>query len=280
MQRQIFCRIYGKGLLMSNAHFTQNCYMSDLEETPLYTWNPLSRFLNRASDYAKFRPSYPAAAIDVILQEIETKSPIVADVGAGTGISSQLLAERGVRVIAIEPNADMRQAAAPHPLVEYREATAEATGLSDASVDLITSFQSFHWFNPEPTLLEFKRILKPSGRLAAVWNDWDRTDKFTDHYIDLVLTASNVPENEKYRTTVEYLASYHLVNVKNFVFPYRQDVDLNGLIGLTRSQSIVPRSGAVLQQLIFDLQQLHTQFCDERGIVSLIYNTYVFLAQP
>jgi ubiquinone/menaquinone biosynthesis C-methylase UbiE len=157
--------------------------MADLEETPPYTWNPLSRFCDLASDYAKYRPSYPAAAIDFILEGIDTQLPIVvADVGAGTGISSRLLAERGVRVIAIEPNADMRQAAAPHPLVEFRQATAEATSLSDASVDLVTCFQSFHWFNPEPTLLEFHRILKPSGRLAAVWNEWDKNDDFTENF--------------------------------------------------------------------------------------------------
>ncbi|MEI2581717.1 class I SAM-dependent methyltransferase [Scytonema sp. PRP1] len=255
--------------------------MADLEETPPYTWNPLSRFCDFASDYAKYRPSYPAAAIDFILEGIDTQLPIVvADVGAGTGISSRLLAERGVRVLAIEPNADMRQAAAPHPRVEFREATAEATGLSDASVDLITCFQSFHWFNPEPTLLEFHRILKPSGRLAAVWNEWDKNDEFTANYIDLVLEAANLPSNEKYRTTVEYLASYHLVDIKHYVFPYKQDVDLTGLIGLTQSHSIVPRSGSVLQQLISDLQQLHVQFCDQGGMVSLLYSTDVFLAKP
>lgn len=255
--------------------------MSDLEQTPPYTWNPLARFCDRAPDYAKYRPSYPTAAIDIILEGMKTQSPIIAaDVGAGTGISSRLLAERGVRVLAIEPNADMRQAAAPHPLVEFSQGTAEATGLHDASVDLVTCFQSFHWFNPEPTLLEFNRILKPSGRLAAVWNEWDKNDDFTANYIHLVETASNSPPNQKYRTTVESLASYHLVDIKHYVFPYKQDVDLTGLIGLTQSHSIIPRSGEVLQQLISDLQQLHAQFCDERGMVSLLYSTSLFLAKP
>lgn len=255
--------------------------MSDLEQTPPYTWNPLARFCDRAPDYAKYRPSYPAAAIDVILEGMETQSPIIAaDVGAGTGISSRLLAERGVRVLAIEPNADMRQAAAPHPLVEFREGTAEATGLSDASVDFVTCFQSFHWFNPEPTLLEFHRILKPSGRLAAVWNTWDKNDEFTGHYIQLIQTASNYPQDDKHRTAMESLASYHLINFKQCVFTYTQDVDLTGLVGLTQSHSIIPATGVVLQQLICDLQQLHAQFCDERGMVRLLYSTSLFLAKP
>ena len=255
--------------------------MADLEETPPYTWNPLSRFCDLASDYAKYRPSYPAAAIDFILEGIDTQLPIVvADVGAGTGISSRLLAERGVRVLAIEPNADMRQAAAPHPLVEFRQATAEATSLSDASVDLVTCFQSFHWFNPEPTLLEFNRILKPSGRLGVIWHDWDENDEFTTNYNHLVLTASNYRPSDEYRTMLESFASHYLVDIKHRVFPYEQEVSLTELVGFTRSQSIVPRSGVVLQQLISDLQQLHTRFCNKRGLVSLMNSTTVFLAKP
>lgn len=84
--------------------------------------NPLSRFSDRAADYAKHRPSYPTPAIDAILEGFgEPPQLVAADIGAGTGISSRLLAERGVRVIAIEPNAAMREAASPHPLVEFRE---------------------------------------------------------------------------------------------------------------------------------------------------------------
>jgi ubiquinone/menaquinone biosynthesis C-methylase UbiE len=105
--------------------------------------NSLERFSDRATDYAKYRPSYPATAIDRILEGLN--NPLVAaDIGAGTGISSRLLAERGVRVLEIEPNADMRQAAAPHPLVKFYDSTAEKTGIADASIDLVTCFQSFH----------------------------------------------------------------------------------------------------------------------------------------
>lgn len=61
--------------------------------------NPLSRFADRADDYAKYRPSYPAATIDTILEGLTNLSQLVAaDMGAGTGISSRLLAERGIRV--------------------------------------------------------------------------------------------------------------------------------------------------------------------------------------
>ncbi len=153
---------------------------NNLEETPLHTMNPLSRFSDRAADYAKYRPSYPDQAIATILEGLGNPSQLVAaDIGAGTGISSRLLAERGVRVLAIEPNPSMREAASPHALVEFRNGTAEATNLPDSSVDLVTCFQAFHWFDPAPTLWEFHRILKPSGRLALVWNDRSQEDEFT-----------------------------------------------------------------------------------------------------
>ncbi|EGJ28726.1 methylase involved in ubiquinone/menaquinone biosynthesis [Moorena producens 3L] len=64
-------------------------------------------------------------------------------------------------------------------MVEIRDGTAQQTNLPDASIDLVACFQSFHWFDPEPTLLEFRRILKPTGQLAVVWNDRNRQDDFT-----------------------------------------------------------------------------------------------------
>ena len=156
------------------------------ETTPLHQMNPLSRFSQQARDYSKYRPSYPDAAITTILEGLDKPSSIVAaDIGAGTGISSRLLAQRGVRVLAIEPNTAMREEAQPHPLIQFTDGIAEATHLETASVDLVTCFQAFHWFNPKPALQEFHRILKPGGRLAVVWNNRNRQDEFTAGYSDL-----------------------------------------------------------------------------------------------
>jgi ubiquinone/menaquinone biosynthesis C-methylase UbiE len=132
----------------------------------LHQLNPLDRFSDRAVDYAKYRPIYPTEAIDKIVEGLgELSQLVVADIGAGTGISSRLLADRKIRVIAIEPNLEMRQAALSHPLVEFQEGMAGKTNLADLSVDLVTCFQSFHWFDPESTLLEFRRILKEKGKV-------------------------------------------------------------------------------------------------------------------
>ncbi|MEG4498505.1 class I SAM-dependent methyltransferase [Microcoleus sp. F10-C6] len=247
---------------------------------PLYEMNPLGRFDDRAADYVKYRPSYPAAAIDAILEGLGEPSRLAAaDVGAGTGISSRLLAERGLRVLAIEPNAEMRQAAEIHPLVEFREATSEATNLSESSIDLVTCFQSFHWFNPVLTLPEFRRILKPSGRLAVVWNLRDRADELTLCYTQIVKTASNNHPAERRERAIEpLLTSSDFINIQSRDFVNKQDLDLQGLIGRAQSSSYIPNSGLQLQQLISDLTELYEAHCGDRGFVSLVYKTRVYLA--
>jgi ubiquinone/menaquinone biosynthesis C-methylase UbiE len=104
----------------------------------LHNLNPQGRFTNRAEDYAKYRPSYPSAVIDRILAKLNNISVIIADIGAGTGISSRLLADRGVKVIAIEPNSAMREVATAHPLVEFHDGHAEHTQLPDASISVVS----------------------------------------------------------------------------------------------------------------------------------------------
>lgn len=270
--------------------------------TPLNAINPLRRFSERAEDYAKYRPSYPAAAIDAMLQELgDARSPLfAADIGAGTGIASRQLALRGVRVLAIEPDPAMRQAAVLHPLVEFREGTAEATNLADACVDLVTCFQCFHWFDPMQSINEFRRILKPSGRLVLVWNRLDASDEFTASYMRLVGRASfpnpltrfwakvlNIapsPSNIiKYRYWLPWrLLNYlpNFVNLRRHRFAFKHELELSGLIGLAMSLSVVPNSGPKQQQLTAQLKQLYERSRTPSGVVSLSYRTTMYLAEP
>src|SRR3989442_3132520 len=128
--------------------------MPDERARELHRMNPTRRFGDRASDYRRYRPDYPAAAIDTILSGLLDPGRLrVADIGAGTGICSRLLAERGVRLLAVEPNAEMRAAAEAHARIEWRAGEAEATGLAVASLDLVVCAQAFHWFR-QPEALE------------------------------------------------------------------------------------------------------------------------------
>ncbi|NJL69534.1 MAG: class I SAM-dependent methyltransferase, partial [Microcoleus sp. SM1_3_4] len=233
-----------------------------------------------ASDYVKYRPSYPAAAIDKILEGLgEPSQLIAADIGAGTGIASRLLAERGIRVLAIEPNAEMRQAAKTHDLVEFKAGSSETINLPDRSIDLITCFQSFHWFNPVLSLPEFRRILKPGGRLAVVWNLRDRSDPLTLGYTQIAKSGSqNHPAEKRDRAIDPLQASFDFTDVRSCDFANRQDVDLTGLIGRATSASYIPKSGPQLEKVISDLTELYEAHCGDRTFVSLVYKTRVYLA--
>lgn len=244
--------------------------------------NPLGRFSDCVSDYVKYRPTYPPEAINKIIAGFDNLSAVIAaDIGAGTGISSRLLAQRGMRVIAIEPNTQMRQAAEVHPQIEMHAGTAEATNLTEESIDLITCFQSFHWFDPQPTLLEFHRILKSSGRLAIVWNTWDSHEALTQEYRQLILNASHNHPAEFRKNSINSLHNHpNFNNVEHCQFFHQQTFDLAGLIGRTRSISYVPQAGPVYQQLITDLHCFFEQNQDSQGLIQLSYCTDVYLAVP
>jgi SAM-dependent methyltransferase len=260
---------------------------ADPDSGRLFEMNPTGRFSDRADNYAKFRPSYPPQAISFILDAFLPRGPqtlTAADIGAGTGIFSRLLADRGVRVIAIEPNASMRDAAAPHPRVEHRDAGAEATGLADASVDLITCAQAFHWFRHDKALQEFRRILRTAsaGRVSIIWNDRDAADPLTAAYGELILEASNHhPAAIDRGDGAQALESSPLfTNVRKQVFRYEQPLTLEGLIGRAQSSSYCPNAGPKLDALIEGLTDLHGRFADLKGIVRMVYCTRVYIAEP
>lgn len=251
------------------------------ELTALHTLNPLNRFSDRVEDYVKYRPSYPKAAINKILENL-TLPITAADIGAGTGIASRLLAARDVKVIAIEPNPEMRNAGIRDNTtsVEWKNGTAEKTNLPDASVDLVTCFQAFHWFTPEPTLAEFRRILKPKGRLAVVWNFRDENEEFTAEYSRIVREASNHhPAESKMKSVEPLLKTTYFKNVREYTFVYQQELDLTGLIGRAMSVSYLPKTGEDYDKLITDFENLYQRFKDQKGFVYMTYFTSVHLGE-
>jgi SAM-dependent methyltransferase len=244
--------------------------------------NSVERFDDRADDYVRYRPSYPPQAIDAILDGLGPPASILdADIGAGTGISARLIADRGVRVVAIEPGEVMRGAAVPHPLVDWLAATAEATALRTQSVDLIVCAQSFHWFRPPEALAEFARILKPSGRLALMWNRRNRNDPFTAGYRQAILDVGGESEAERmiFDPTV-IPSSGRFRSPVRWLVPNAQRLDLDGLIGRARSASYVPKTGAAADRLIAVLRDLHARHADRNGVVTLVYDTEIFLTTP
>lgn len=135
-------------------------------------------FSSKAEYYARYRWDYAPQAIDLIFTKVGiTSKTVVADVGAGTGILTHHFVGKAGRIYAIEPEVKMRQFAEvlleKYPSFISIDATAEATGLPDESVDLIVVGQAIHWFDPETTRSEFLRILKPGAYLVILWNEDD-----------------------------------------------------------------------------------------------------------
>lgn len=139
------------------------------------------RFSTRVDAYRAGRPTYPAVMVAHLRRVGALPARgVIADIGVGTGLSAEPFLAAGHTVFGVEPNAPMRAAGAAD-LAGYGDAyravdgTAAATGLAAASVDLVIAAQAFHWFDPDAFRAESRRILRPGGWAALMWNDRDLT---------------------------------------------------------------------------------------------------------
>lgn len=244
-----------------------------------------ARFSDRASDYDAHRPSYPSEAIDAIFDGLgEANSLVAVDIGAGTGISSRLLAERGARVFAVEPNEAMRMRGAAHEcagVVEWIDGTGEATGLPNGVADVVLCAQAFHWLDTRMALEEFRRLLKPGGRAALLWNQQDARDPFTKAYRDLLQRlATEPPRSPSYAKAPPRPLIDHpeWVVAQILAFEYAQELDEPGLIGRAVSSSYCPREGEGRAAVEAGLRSLFEEFQHE-GQVLLRYETELQLAR-
>lgn len=129
-----------------------------------------------ASDYSQYRPGYAPSIVPAVLSLVGRPAREVdaADIGAGTGIWTRMLAAQDLRsVTAIEPSDEMRRYGLLTPQehnIVWRRGTAEETGLPSRAYDLVTMASSFHWTDFDKACAEFQRILRPGGRFVALWN--------------------------------------------------------------------------------------------------------------
>ncbi len=175
---------------------------------------------------------------------------MVADVGAGTGISTRMFLEAGHEVIAVEPNEAMRAAAEAalggHPRFRSVPGRAEATTLADRTVDLVSAAQAFHWFEPEAIHHEWRRVLRPEGLALVVWNARRLGGTpFLEGY-ERVLRAHTSDYGavaERYRTSEQMRRWFGAGFRGEARFENHQALDRGGLRGRLLSSSYAPRPG-------------------------------------
>jgi ubiquinone/menaquinone biosynthesis C-methylase UbiE len=214
------------------------------QDAPSGRGDPRERFSGAAQGYARFRPGYPDALVDWVMAEAAVgEGDRAADIGCGTGILTRMLALRGLDVTGIDPNEDMlTEARAAGGGAEYRRGDAEATGLDDDSVALVTVAQAFHWFDLDAALAEFHRIVAPDGHLTAVWNIRGEGAFMAEYDALLRRFSSEYEVLESWETTLEQLKRHpRAIDLRERWETHAQRFDLGGLRGRAWSSSYVRR---------------------------------------
>lgn len=238
--------------------------------------DPTQRFGDRVDDYVRFRPDYPAALLDWL-----GSAQTVADLGAGTGIFTTQLLERGHTVHAVEPNAAMRAAMAPHDRLTLHEGTADATGLPDGSVDLLVAAQAFHWFEPVAAAKEARRILRPEGGVALVFNNRRRDGADMQAYLELLNThGTDFKKVERHDKIAGRAVAFFGGPFETQVFPHHQDLDREGLRGRLRSCSYLPAEGEAGHEAV--MQASDDLFAEHgsKDLFRIRYDTLVLYRRP
>ena len=248
--------------------------------------NTVERFSDRVENYIKYRPTYPPEVLRLFKDKMGlTRASVLADVGSGPGISARQFLENGNTVYCVEPNDAMRTAAekllAGYGGFRSVKGASENTTLPDAAVDFVTAAQAFHWFKPEPTKKEFRRILKPGGYVALIWNlrQLDTT-AFLREYEQFILNhATDYAAVRHDNITESEISEFFDGSFEHAVFPNVQIFDLGGLKGRLFSSSYIPaegtQEGKVVEAGLRNLFDKHSR----NGKIEIFYDTNVFYSK-
>jgi SAM-dependent methyltransferase len=233
------------------------------------------RFSDLAGAYVAARPSYPVESVDVLIEGIGDPAKLaVADLGAGTGISSRVIAARGPLVYAIEPNAKMREAAAPDERVKWVNGTAEATTLPDASVDVVAAFQAWHWVDHPAGVVEARRILRPGGRIAAIYNERDERDVFTAAYGNVIMKYATDATEARRANALAAFAGIDPARTKRFEYGNIHRLDRAGFHQRADSSSYLPHENDAARAMHAELDVLFDAYSKD-GTVDMHLVTLV-----
>lgn len=266
--------------------FLVNLINQFVERSLRATLNPLQRFSSRVENYIKYRPGYPKAVLDLLQKNCGlSKDSVVADIGSGTGKLSELFLHFGCHVLGVEPNEVMRGAAEPFRLqfsrFENINGSAEATTLSDTSVDMIVAGQAFHWFDPGRARLEFTRILKTTGWVALIWNErqLDSTP-FLRRYEELLLKFGTDYQQVRHENVTSTISDFFAPSVCQMAsLDNAQHFDFEALKGRLLSSSYTPEPNHPDYAPMLEDLWLIFRECQRDGLVTFEYDTKIFYGQ-
>jgi ubiquinone/menaquinone biosynthesis C-methylase UbiE len=234
---------------------------------------PYTAFAEVARAYERGRPGYPDEAVEWL---VGMDPRDVVDLGAGTGKLTRALVGLGHRVTAVEPLDEMRaELEAALPDVHAIAGRAESMPLPDSSADVMTSAQAFHWFDHDDALPEIARVIRPTGRIALVWNSRDDRDPWMARLSEIIGNES-IEESD----VVPVLDSSGLFGpVETAQFSFRQALDRDGLLDLVLSRSYLAKLPPQDRQPVLDaVGSLYDQTAAPDG-VRLAYVTECFRAE-
>ncbi len=250
------------------------------------------RFSGVANIYDIARPQCPSYIMDIAGKYLGSKPEFVVDLGCGTGLSTFVWADVSKRTVGVEPNEDMlrvaREKAGDSKSVEFVQGYADNIKLEDACADVVTCSQAFHWMEPQSTLREIDRILKPGGIFLAYDCDWLPVCNLKAEMAYLKLVRK-IDEIESATPAIRDAFIYwnkdrHLIHIKNsghfsfareIVFANRERCSAKRLIALAFSQGSMQavlkvQPDAIMQPLrefeteinnIFKEEQFDADFC-------------------
>jgi SAM-dependent methyltransferase len=243
-----------------------------------------SRFTDRVEDYVRWRPGYPAEVLEALRADVGlVPAHVVADIGSGTGLLSRLFVDNGNVVYGVEPNRAMAAVAEAELSTGGRfhdvDGRAEATGLGEASVDLVTAGQAFHWFSVPEARREFQRILRPGGAVALVWNlrRLDSSPFLREYEAFLHHWSTDYREVSAGYAKEEALRElFGPAGWREHRFGSAQHFDLDGLRGRLLSSSYTPKAGDPRRDPMLEgLAALFAAHAEE-GTVAFEYDTRLF----
>jgi ubiquinone/menaquinone biosynthesis C-methylase UbiE len=245
------------------------------------------RFSNRVETYIKYRPGYPDEVIETLRAECGlTPHSIIADIGSGTGILTEMFLKNGNPVYGVEPNREMREAGERllkgYPHFHTVAGKAEETTLADAVVDFIVAGQAFHWFDREKTRAEFMRILKPKGWIALIWNErLTTTTPFLVAYEELLKTYATDYEQVDHRQVDQDVirSFFGSERFQQRQFKNVQVFDYEGVEGRLLSSSYAPEADHPHYKPMMDELRRIFQANHNEGEIDFEYQTSIYFGQ-